>query len=166
MVIAETAVQAEALITVADRLEEFAQVASRRGTIMLLDTNVFLQHKLFPDIGWLAEFNVEYARLVVPLAVLDELDDKTFSGNNCLSKRASKDIELSTRPPRSQPARQGDRPSRNGRRRPRSSPCLCPSRSRPSRTPPRHCGWRPRACYPRRSGSAPIRSTAKVTGSA
>jgi hypothetical protein len=51
---------------------------------------------LFTDINWLKEFDADAVRLVLPLLVLDELDDKTFSAHARLSKRASKVCERST----------------------------------------------------------------------
>lgn len=87
---AEVAVQAAVLKETADRLEWFAQLAGRPGTVLMLDTNTFMHCTLFPEVDWRREFSADEVRLVVPLLVLDELDDKTFSPNNRLSKRADK----------------------------------------------------------------------------
>lgn len=87
---AEIDTQVAALRATADRLESFARLAGRAGTVLVLDTNVFLQCKLFTTLDWLAELEASVVRLVVPLLVLDELDDKTFSANKRLNKRADK----------------------------------------------------------------------------
>lgn len=90
LISAEVAVQAAVLTDAADRLEEFARLRAGLGKILMLDTNSFLHCVLFTQVDWLTEFGATRARLVVPLLVLDELDDKTFSGNNRLAKRADK----------------------------------------------------------------------------
>lgn len=87
---AEIAVQIATLNDTADRLEGYRQLADRPGEVFVVDTNTFMHCKLFTDINWLTEFDTEAVRLILPLIVLDELDDKTFSANKRLSKRASK----------------------------------------------------------------------------
>jgi hypothetical protein len=87
---AEAAFQTAKLLETADRLAEFVKLAGQPGAVLLLDTNTFMHCTQFPDVDWRTEFNEDMVRLVVPLIVLDELDDKTFSGNSRLAKRADK----------------------------------------------------------------------------
>ncbi len=90
LLIAEIDLQLGLLLGTADRLESYRQLAERPGEVLVLDTNTFMHCTLFTQIDWLKEFNAEAVRLVLPLLVLDELDDKTFSAHARLSKRASK----------------------------------------------------------------------------
>ena len=73
-----------------DRLESYLQLAERPGEVLVIDTNAFMHCTLFTDIDWMREFDADTVRLVLPLLVLDELDDKTFAAHTRLSKRASK----------------------------------------------------------------------------
>jgi hypothetical protein len=86
----EIDVQIRLLDDVATQLESHRQLAERPGDVLILDTNTFMHCTLFTDINWLKEFDTDAVRLVLPLLVLDELDDKTFSAHTRLSKRASK----------------------------------------------------------------------------
>jgi hypothetical protein len=45
---------------------------------LVLDTNVFMQCELFTRIDWRKEHGRDQIRLVVPMIVLDEIDDKTL----------------------------------------------------------------------------------------
>ncbi len=91
LISAEIAKQAALLRTAAERLETYRDLATRPGTeVTVVDTNTFLHCILFTAIDWCQELQTDSVRLVLPLLVLDELDDKTFSANSRLAKRASK----------------------------------------------------------------------------
>lgn len=57
---------------------------------MVLDTNVLMHCRLFDEMPWHDVFGADQVRLIIPLAVLDELDQKAYSGNKRLAKRAGK----------------------------------------------------------------------------
>jgi hypothetical protein len=90
LLLAEIDLQLGLLLSTVERLESYRQLAQQPGKILVLDTNTFMHCSLFTEIRWCDEFNVGAVRLVLPLLVLDELDDKTFSAHARLSKRASK----------------------------------------------------------------------------
>jgi hypothetical protein len=72
--------------------------------ILMLDTNAFMHSRLFSEVDRPGKFGAEQVRLVLPLLVLDGLDDKTFSPDNRLSKRADKVLRApATRRPSSRP---------------------------------------------------------------
>jgi hypothetical protein len=59
------------------------------GTIAVIDTNVLLHHKPLTEIGWAKITGNEKAvRIVVPLAVVDELDAKKAARSEDLARRA------------------------------------------------------------------------------
>lgn len=90
LVDAERALQKSRLDQAVAELKSYAALADRTGHPFVLDTHVFLHYTLFTDIDWVKEFDCEQVRLIVPLIVLDELDDKTFSHNKRLARRADK----------------------------------------------------------------------------
>ncbi|MDG4834143.1 PIN domain-containing protein [Solwaraspora sp. WMMD1047] len=90
LLIAEIDLQLGLLLGTVGRLEGNRKLAQLPGDVLVLDTNTFMHCTLFTTIDWLKEFDAEAVRLVLPLLVLDELDDKTFSAHARLSKRASK----------------------------------------------------------------------------
>lgn len=91
LISAEIALQKSRLTQASAELNAYAALAERPGHPLVLDTNVFLHSNLFTEIDWAKEFNYdEQVRLIVPLIVLDELDDKTFSQNKQIAKRADK----------------------------------------------------------------------------
>lgn len=94
LVDAERALQKSRLDQAVAELKVGAALASRPGDALVLDTHVFMHYKLFKDVDWLGEFKLDQARLIVPLIVLDELDDKTFSPNKRLAKRADKVLHI------------------------------------------------------------------------
>ena len=90
LLLAEIDLQLGLLLGAVDRLENYRRLTERSGEILVLDTNTFMHCRLLTEIRWCHEFSVRVVRLVLPLLVLDELDDKTFSAHARLSKRASK----------------------------------------------------------------------------
>lgn len=90
LVDAECALQKRRLEQASAELRAYAALADRPGYALVLDTNVFLHSKIFTEVDWAKEFSQEQVRLIVPLIVLDELDDKTFSRNIQIAKRADK----------------------------------------------------------------------------
>ncbi|MFG3254417.1 PIN domain-containing protein [Streptomyces sp. NPDC048172] len=71
---------------------QIARFQAREGTAFILDSNIFLQFQLFTDIDWREALGAEKVRIIVPLKVLTELDDKKTSPKNSLRKRAQRVI--------------------------------------------------------------------------
>lgn len=73
-------------------LSRYDVLMARPGHLaVVVDTNAFMHYRLFHEIPWCDVFGqVASVRLILPLAVLDQLDDKTYSGNTRLAKRAKK----------------------------------------------------------------------------
>lgn len=62
--------------------EARSQLASGAdSTALLLDTNAFVHYRRFEEVDWTAVADVKEVRLVVPLLVVDELDDLSFRSN-------------------------------------------------------------------------------------
>lgn len=81
--------QANRLDGIAERLERFnAWVQASPMTIAVLDTHVLLHYEPPAQIFWQEVIGVRDVRLVVPLRVLEELDQKKYAARADLAKRA------------------------------------------------------------------------------
>jgi hypothetical protein len=58
------------------------------GAITILDTNVLLHHQLPDSVAWRDVVGKESVRLVIPLRVIEELDEKKYSASDKLRARA------------------------------------------------------------------------------
>jgi hypothetical protein len=58
------------------------------GAIAILDTNVLLHHQLPDSVAWREVIGQESVRLVIPLRVIEELDEKKYSTSDKLRTRA------------------------------------------------------------------------------
>jgi rRNA-processing protein FCF1 len=72
-----------------DTLERLARKFDRpASTLAVLDTHVVLHYKPLKDIDWASLVDAEIVRLVVPLRVVDELDDRKSARRPDLVRRA------------------------------------------------------------------------------
>ena len=58
------------------------------GAITILDTNVLLHHQLPDSVSWREVVGQEGVRLVIPLRVIEELDEKKYTASDKLRSRA------------------------------------------------------------------------------
>lgn len=58
------------------------------GAITILDTNVLLHHQLPDSVAWPELVGQESVRLVIPLRVIEELDEKKYTASEKLRNRA------------------------------------------------------------------------------
>jgi len=72
------------------RLRALRRLADRPGRICVLDTNVLLHYTLFDQINWPERLSVEAVRLIIPLVVIDELDEKKYARRTEFQDRARK----------------------------------------------------------------------------
>jgi len=81
--------QAERLERLADELEAGARrLSCAPGQIVVPDTNVFLHFRRFDEIDWTRVLDAAPLRMVIPIRVVKELDDKKASRRNDLAERA------------------------------------------------------------------------------
>jgi rRNA-processing protein FCF1 len=79
---------------VAAWLRALMRLASRPGRICVPDTNALLHYTWFDQLPWAERMQVPQVRLVIPLAVVDELDAKKYARRAEFQQRAR---ELLTR---------------------------------------------------------------------
>jgi PIN domain len=69
-----------------DLLEEIksvdAQLAAAEGQLTVIDTNVLLEHQAPEQVRWADVIGTMPVRLVIPLRVLDELDEKKYTARD------------------------------------------------------------------------------------
>jgi hypothetical protein len=76
----EVTEQAEWLKGLADQLGELEQrLKAAPGVITVLDTNVLLHYQAPDQVDWPKVVGVDQVRLVLPLRVIEELDDKKYA---------------------------------------------------------------------------------------
>lgn len=95
-----------------ERLKQLQErIAAAPGRLAVLDTNVLLHYQPPSQVDWRAVLDADGARLVLPLRVVEELDEKKYAGRSDLADRARRLLsELWTRlePTKGAPARLAD----------------------------------------------------------
>ena len=85
---AERDFQAAALDALAADLQTRVDRAAGDGEPVVLDTNVLLHYELPDNVPWAKVLGRASVRLVVPLRVVEELDEKKYGRNDLLASRA------------------------------------------------------------------------------
>jgi PIN domain len=71
-------------------LRQWQKLGERPGDLLALDTNTFLQCRLYNEIPWADLAHAESVRLILTMPVLDEIEAKKQGENDRLRKRARK----------------------------------------------------------------------------
>jgi hypothetical protein len=86
----EIEAQAARLRELSAQLRSLKALADRPGTMVMPDTHVWLHYQRFDQIDWREIVGVERVRLVLPMRILEELDQKTYGRRADLRRRAEK----------------------------------------------------------------------------
>jgi rRNA-processing protein FCF1 len=78
----------------ADRLRGLRRLADRPGRICVPDTNALLHYTRFDQLPWPQRIGQVVVRLIVPLAVVDELDNKKYARREEFQQRARELLTL------------------------------------------------------------------------
>lgn len=70
------------------------RLAGRPGRICVLDTNALLHYTRFDQLPWPERIGQPAVRLIVPLAVIDELDNKKYARREEFQQRARELLAL------------------------------------------------------------------------
>jgi rRNA-processing protein FCF1 len=76
------------------RLRALTWLASRPGRICVPDTNALLHYTRLDQLPWSERMNTALVRLVIPLAVVDELDNKKYARREEFQQRARELLTL------------------------------------------------------------------------
>jgi len=82
------------LSEVAARLRALTRLASRPGRICVPDTNALLHYTRFDQLLWAERMQAGLVRLVIPLAVVEELDGKKYARRGEFQQRAREMLTL------------------------------------------------------------------------
>jgi hypothetical protein len=89
LVQAELAAQIESLRGFADELDSrVARIVMVSGHLTVLDTHVLLHYQPPEQVNWQALVGQAAVRLVIPLRVIEELDEKKYTARSNLAERA------------------------------------------------------------------------------
>ncbi|MFI0406552.1 PIN domain-containing protein [Actinomadura sp. 3N508] len=86
----EQEVQVERLWELTARMKALSERVEGPGAINVLDANAYIEATMFDQVDWRTELGEEQVRLVLPYAVLVELDEKKHDRNERVSRRAYK----------------------------------------------------------------------------
>lgn len=84
----EIRVQVERLTALAEQLQNYLGLRNRPGAIVMLDTNVLLHYQCLDKVPWREVAGEGPVRLVIPLLVLEELDDKRYLSGAAIKDKA------------------------------------------------------------------------------
>lgn len=81
--------QVRALESLKGKVAALEALRSREGQIAVLDTNVLMHYQRPDEIAWAEVLGVAQVRIILPVIVIDELDNKKYTGSDRMSRRAS-----------------------------------------------------------------------------
>jgi hypothetical protein len=76
------------LAAIIEILKQWQQLGERPGKLLALDTNTFLQFRLYNEIPWTDLAGTDKVRLILTMPVLDEIEAKKQGSNPRLKRRA------------------------------------------------------------------------------
>lgn len=85
--------QIATLETLQTRLAEVQSLRNRSGHPAIIDTNCLMHYQRLDRITWREILCVEPIRLVLPILVIDELDNKKYTGSDKMAARANSAIK-------------------------------------------------------------------------
>jgi rRNA-processing protein FCF1 len=80
--------QVRALQRLRDRVERLKALRNRAGLPVVLDTNVLMHYRRPDEVPWAEVLGSGRVRLILPGCVIDELDNKKYTGSDRMSHRA------------------------------------------------------------------------------
>lgn len=88
LVRAEVDRQVRALTALQAKLNALQSLQDRPGALAVLDTNVLMHYQRLDEIPWAEVVGVAPVRIILPICVIDELDNKKYTGSDRMSRRA------------------------------------------------------------------------------
>jgi rRNA-processing protein FCF1 len=84
----EAARQVRVLERLRAKVQALEALRAREGQIAVLDTNVLMHFQRLDEIPWTEVLDVTPVRIILPICVIDELDNKKYTGSDRMSRRA------------------------------------------------------------------------------
>jgi hypothetical protein len=70
------------------KVQTLESLQARDGQIAVIDTNALMHYQRPDEIPWAEVLGVRTVRIIVPICVIDELDNKKYTGSDRMSRRA------------------------------------------------------------------------------
>jgi PIN domain len=86
--------QVRALTALKTKLEVLQALQARDGDPAVLDTNVLMHFQRLDEIPWAEVLGKGPVRIILPICVIDELDNKKYIGSDRMSRRADQAIRV------------------------------------------------------------------------
>jgi len=80
--------QKAALLRIADDLRRRGERAAAGGHIAVLDTHLLLHYEPPENVDWPSIVGIAQVRLLLPIQVIDELDEKKYTGSDRVRRKA------------------------------------------------------------------------------
>jgi rRNA-processing protein FCF1 len=84
----EAARQVSVLERLRGKVTALEALRGREGQVAVLDTNVLMHYQRLDEILWVEVLGASPVRIIVPICVIDELDNKKYTGSDRMSRRA------------------------------------------------------------------------------
>jgi hypothetical protein len=84
----EAARQVRVLERMKAKVQALEALRAREGHITVLDTNVLMHYQRLDEIPWAEVLGVILVRIILPICLIDELDNKKYTGSDRMSRRA------------------------------------------------------------------------------
>jgi len=84
----EAARQVSVLERLRAKVAALEALRGREGQISVLDTNVLMHYQRLDEILWAEVLGASPVRIILPICVIDELDNKKYTGSDRMSRRA------------------------------------------------------------------------------
>lgn len=84
----EAARQVRVLEQLRAKVRALEALMAREGDIAVLDTNVLMPYQRLDEIPWAEVLGVTQVRIILPICVIDELDNNKYTGADRMSRRA------------------------------------------------------------------------------
>lgn len=84
----EVARQVRLLERLRAKVEALEALRARGGQIAVLDTNALMHYQRPDEIPWAEVLGAPAVRIILPICVIDELDNKKYTGSDRMSRRA------------------------------------------------------------------------------
>lgn len=70
------------------KVKALEMLRTRQGQIAVPGTNVLMHYQRLDEIPWAGVLGVTQVRIILPICVIDELDNKKYTGSDRMSRRA------------------------------------------------------------------------------
>ena len=84
----EAARQVRVLERLRAKVQALEALRARDGQIAVLDTNALMHYQRPDEIPWAEVLGAPAVRIILPICVIDELDNKKYTGSDRMSRRA------------------------------------------------------------------------------